>query len=1008
MAETAKYIPNSQLELEEILQEAEHRWLRPVEICEILRNYKKFKLTPDPPIRPPAGSLFLFDRKALRYFRKDGHRWRKKKDGKTIREAHEKLKAGSVDVLHCYYAHGEDNESFQRRSYWMLDDVSGRSQSEQASTGQLEHVVLVHYRETKESCNSSISNLPVVPVTLVGRSQNSSVLSSCKINTPISVVQKSFTSSANKHGYSSEYEHVNSKDGPQASSHAQPVSNSIIHSASWHTHEVAGFCELLRNPLISTWSSTIPSYSPGTVLSPWTSIQNSSRDIIYMHDGKHHVDGSVDGLEADFTVHKLNSAKLDAVNRMQDGVIFGDRLVTGMYIQPVEDLLTVNQASACFKCNLVHVVQNEHDLDTFHAQLYDHPVVANTKTIVEQKLKDGGLDNDESERVESGEMKKLDSFGRWMDKEIGGDCDNSLMASDSGNYWSTIDAHNEDKEVSSLRHTQLDMDSLGPSLSQEQLFSIHDFSPDWAYTGVRTKVLIVGTFLGSKKLSSETKWGCMFGEIEVSAEVLGDNVIRCQTPMHSSGHVPFYVTCSNRLACSEVREFQFDEHPNKCLGPLGVKILPEIKVRLQMRLFKLVDLGPDKKWLKCSVSDCEKCKLKGIMYSMRDDSGIFEETFQIDGIDHINPRDVLFQRLMRDKLYEWLIYKVHEGGKGSHVLDDEGQGVIHLAAALGYVWAMAPLVAAGINPNFRDNRGRSGLHWASYFGREETVIVLVKLGAAPGALEDPTSAFPRGQTAADLASSRGHKGIAGYLAEADLTNQLSVLTVQENETSNIATTIAADSAFQSCEDDSSNLTMDEQHHLKESLAVFRKSAQTAASILAAFRARSFCQRQLAKSSCVISDAVLDIVVDSLSKVQKMGHFEDYLHYAALKIQKRYRGWKGRKDFLKIRSRIVKIQGHIRGHQVRKQYKKLVWSVSIVEKVILRWRRKGTGLRGFRVGQPPVGIDEYDFLSIGRRQKSDDVKKALQRVKSMIRNPEAREQVEQAFNTRKRKFKLTIS
>lgn len=45
----------------------------------------------------------------------------------------------------------------------------------------------------------------------------------------------------------------------------------------------------------------------------------------------------------------------------------------------------------------------------------------------------------------------------------------------------------------------------------------------------------------------------MFGEIEVSAEVLTDNVIRCETPFHSPGRVPFYVTCSNRLACSEVR-----------------------------------------------------------------------------------------------------------------------------------------------------------------------------------------------------------------------------------------------------------------------------------------------------------------------------------------------------------------------------------------------------------------------------------------------------------------------
>jgi negative regulator of genetic competence, sporulation and motility len=36
-------------------------------------------------------------------------------------------------------------------------------------------------------------------------------------------------------------------------------------------------------------------------------------------------------------------------------------------------------------------------------------------------------------------------------------------------------------------------------------------------------------------------------------------------------------------------------------------------------------------------------------------------------------------------------------------------------------------------------------------------------------------------------------------------------------------------------------------------------------------------------------------------------------------------------------------------------------------------------------------DEYDFLSIGRKQKSDDVRKALDRVKSMVRNPEARDQ-----------------
>jgi hypothetical protein len=72
----------------------------------------------------------------LRYFRKDGHNWRKKKDGKTVKEAHEKLKVGSIDVLHCYYAHGEDNENFQRRCYWMLEQ-------------DLMHIVFVHYLEVK-------------------------------------------------------------------------------------------------------------------------------------------------------------------------------------------------------------------------------------------------------------------------------------------------------------------------------------------------------------------------------------------------------------------------------------------------------------------------------------------------------------------------------------------------------------------------------------------------------------------------------------------------------------------------------------------------------------------------------------------------------------------------------------------------------------------------------------------------------------------------------------------
>ena len=46
----------------------------------------------DPIICPEGGTLYLFDKKQERYFRKDGHQWRKKANGKTVRETHEKLK----------------------------------------------------------------------------------------------------------------------------------------------------------------------------------------------------------------------------------------------------------------------------------------------------------------------------------------------------------------------------------------------------------------------------------------------------------------------------------------------------------------------------------------------------------------------------------------------------------------------------------------------------------------------------------------------------------------------------------------------------------------------------------------------------------------------------------------------------------------------------------------------------------------------------------------------------
>jgi hypothetical protein len=73
---------------------------------------------------------------------------------------------------------------------------------------------------------------------------------------------------------------------------------------------------------------------------------------------------------------------------------------------------------------------------------------------------------------------------------------------------------------------------------------------------------------------------------------------------------------------------------------------------------------------------------------------------------------------------------------------------------------------------------------------------------------------------------------------------------------------------------------------------------------------------------------------------------------------------------------------------------------------LRWRRKGSGLRGFksealtesrRMEDTSSKEDDYDFLKEGRKQTEERLQKTLARVKSMVQYPEARDQYRRLLN-----------
>ncbi|CAJ2678098.1 unnamed protein product [Trifolium pratense] len=971
--------------------EAQHRWLRPAEILEILRNYQMFQITPEPPSRPPSGSLFLFDRKVLRYFRKDGHNWRKKKDGKTVREAHEKLKVGSIDVLHCYYAHGEENENFQRRSYWMLEP-------------DMMHIVFVHYLDVKVNKTNIGASTDTKGVT--SDSQNGSSVSSGFPANYGNMPSGSADAMSPTSTLTSLCEDADSGDHGQLS-FSGPNYLPLVQGGK-SNQSGATYAEGQRALNIASWdnvmeksaglhtdpslvsSNSIPSSSMGNIIEQEHSVFTEGRASQSLHSNWQipFEDNTGDFPKWSFT----QSLNLEFESDYSTELLGKETNNASSEIGP--DLFCFN-----FEPKEQSVQQN---LSKEHTPAQSQDALKSECGVHGEHSANYSL-NMKHAFMEAESLKKVDSFSRWISKELAA-VDDLHMQSSPGISWGTDECGNV-----------IDDTSLNLSLSQDQLFSIHDFSPKWAYAGSEIEVLIIGTFLKSKPEVATCNWSCMFGEVEVPATVLANGILCCQAPPHVIGRIPFYVTFSNRFACSEVREFEFREGFTRNVD-LADFFNSSTEMTLHLQLEELLTLNSVHLSDQVFEDDMEKRNLILKLISLKEEEE-YSSNEEPTGDMNISKHRMevhIFHRQVKEKLYSWLLHKVTETGKGPHVFGKDGQGVLHLVAALGYDWAIAPIVTSGVNINFRDVNGCTALHWAASCGRERTVVLLVSMGAAAGALTDPCTAFPSGRTPADIASSCGHKGISGFLAESLLTSHLESLTVDDVNKDGAKETLGM-KAVQTISERiatpvfSGDIPDPDAICLKDSLDAVRNATQAADRIHQVYRMQSFQRKQLAQYEGDDEFGLSDQQALSVlaSKASKSGHGDGSVNAAAIQIQKKFRGWTKRKEFLFIRQRVVKIQAHVRGHQVRKKYKSIIWSVGILEKVVIRWRRKGSGLRGFRPdavikapNQPsndPVKEDDYDFLKEGRKQSEERFQKALSRVKSMVQYPEARAQYRRLLN-----------
>jgi len=108
-----------------------HRWNTNEEIASMLIAFDRHGewLSKEVKIRPKSGSMLLYSRKKVRY-RRDGYCWKKRKDGKTTREDHMKLKVQGMECIYGCYVHSAILPTFHRRCYWLLQNPD---------------IVLVHY-----------------------------------------------------------------------------------------------------------------------------------------------------------------------------------------------------------------------------------------------------------------------------------------------------------------------------------------------------------------------------------------------------------------------------------------------------------------------------------------------------------------------------------------------------------------------------------------------------------------------------------------------------------------------------------------------------------------------------------------------------------------------------------------------------------------------------------------------------------------------------------------------
>jgi len=620
-----------------VVKKAGDKWLKNTEVVDILNHYSQygFPVSTEAPATPTGGTLFLFHRKQVRFFRKDGHNWRKKPDGKTVRETHEKLKVDNQDILNCYYAHAEEPDGefqLQRRCYWLLEgDIN---------------IVLVHYLKIPAEALRAKTERHDDPY-YYDMVNNDAVVAMNRLR-------------------------MDGVSGSQMGGQMDPTNMvSWQHSNQHHTHHgvpgstvnfgrdtvgISGYGEIeptLLNQMdqYGNWTGPVahsvaphpgqrPPYMPRQQdgpsgqggSTPGTGNWHQAHAMVHeAHARQAHAQAQAHQAQAQ--AH----AQAQARGRIETGYSYGmqdynspqNAASLDLHAQSFEPMHGGTSYGPPSHYGMGGRMQSNGMPRDWQPRMVDQSVMPNMQPGNPMHLQPE-TDNGTYEfwqRQRHGQQQELSPQSQrqvdtmrmrahqqamhadqqqqgpvYFDQQNAQQC-SPVYSSDNPSLH--VRGSEPGREGSPMSNKQ-DINSMKPSPKPNFMkdraycgseaassyckicFHIGDFSPDWDYTTGGGKILVTGSL---ENLEAGASLSIMFGDTQVPAEHLQPGVLRCQTPPNPPGVVPMCVTRGDGQPCSLSVEFHYNlpikDPPSNLISSITTETSSrELQVRLVTRLLK--------------------------------------------------------------------------------------------------------------------------------------------------------------------------------------------------------------------------------------------------------------------------------------------------------------------------------------------------------------------------------------------------------------------------------------